>query len=104
MVPQKISPQREVQEKTRQKTASPSYYKVYLLNDDYTTMEFVVEILEKVFRKPLMEATEIMLHVHRSGKGLAGVYTKDIAETKINTVQSLAQERGYPLKCSMEKE
>ncbi len=95
---------REVKEKTRQKTGKPALYKVFLLNDDYTTMEFVVEILEKVFRKATLEATEIMLHVHRNGKGLAGVFTREIAETKVETVHSQARERGFPLKCAMEKE
>ncbi|RCK80965.1 MAG: ATP-dependent Clp protease adaptor protein ClpS [Candidatus Ozemobacter sibiricus] len=99
-----IHTDRAVKEKTRQQTKEPSLYRVYLLNDDYTTMDFVVEVLEKVFHKPTMEATQIMLHVHRHGKGLAGVFTRDIAETKIETVHAMARDRGYPLKCSMEKE
>ena len=95
---------RGVLEKSRQKTKKPHMYKVFLLNDDYTTMEFVIEILEKIFRKKKMDATQVMLHVHRNGKGLAGVYTKDIAQTKIATVHKLAQDNGFPLKCDMEKE
>ncbi len=98
------SPQRGVVEKTRQKTTKPSMYKVFLLNDDYTTMEFVVEVLEVIFARSRVEATSIMLHVHRNGKGLAGVFTREIAETKVAQVHSLARENGFPLKCDMEKE
>lgn len=98
------TPQRGVIEKTRQKTAKPAMYKVFLLNDDYTTMEFVVEILETVFARSKVDATSIMLHVHRNGKGLAGVFTRDIAETKIAQVHAAASENGFPLKCDMEKE
>lgn len=98
------SPQRGVVEKSRQKTAKPAMYKVFLLNDDYTTMEFVVEILETVFAHSKVSATSIMLHVHRNGKGLAGVFTRDIAETKIAKVHAIATENGFPLKCDMEKE
>ena len=98
------SPQRGVVEKTRQKTTKPSMYKDFLLNDDYTTMEFVVEVLERVFGRSKIDATSIMLHVHRNGKGLAGVYTREIAETKIAQVHALARENGFPLKCDMEKE
>ena len=90
--------------KERRKTKSPPLYKVFLMNDDYTTMEFVVHILEKIFHKPPVEATRIMLHVHNNGRGLAGVYTHGIAETKINRVHELAQQSSFPLKCSMEKE
>lgn len=90
--------------KKRQEVKSPPMYNVFLLNDDYTTMDFVVQVLEKIFRKPMVEATQIMLHVHNHGRGLAGVYTHEIAETKINTVHKLSQEKGYPLKCTMEKE
>ncbi len=82
----------------------PSLFKVFLINDDYTTMEFVVHILENVFRKTSVEATEIMLHVHKNGKGLAGVYTRGIAETKVAKVDELANLNEFPLKCTMERE
>lgn len=94
----------DVQVQERQDTESPSLYRVFLLNDDYTTMDFVVHILEKVFHKPLVEATRIMLHVHKNGRGLAGIFTREIAETKIDTVHEVAREKGFPLKCTMEKE
>jgi ATP-dependent Clp protease adaptor protein ClpS len=93
-----------VEVRERQEVKSPSLYKVFLLNDDYTTMDFVVHVLEKVFHKPPVESTQIMLHVHKNGKGLAGVYTHEIAETKIDSVHDLAQLSGFPLKCMMEKE
>jgi ATP-dependent Clp protease adaptor protein ClpS len=93
-----------VQVEENQEIRVPSLYKVFLLNDDYTTMDFVVHILEKVFHKPHVEATQIMLHVHKNGKGLAGVYTREIAETKIATVDELSRESGFPLKCDMERE
>lgn len=104
MAPNEQQPQRGVMEKTRQKTTRPSMFKVFLLNDDYTTMEFVVEVLQNVFGKSTVEATQVMLHVHRNGKGLAGVYARDIAETKIAQVHTLARDNGFPLKCDMEKE
>ncbi len=88
----------------RQKVARPPMYRVFLLNDDYTTMDFVVHVLESIFHKSAVEATQIMLHVHKKGAGLAGVYTRDIAETKVEAVRSLARERQFPLKCVMEKE
>jgi ATP-dependent Clp protease adaptor protein ClpS len=94
----------EVEVEERQETKTPSLYKVYLLNDDYTTMDFVVSILEEVFHKPPVEATQIMLHVHKNGKGLAGVYTREIAETKIETVHELARQNSFPLRCTMERE
>jgi ATP-dependent Clp protease adaptor protein ClpS len=78
-------------------------YKVLLHNDDYTTMEFVVYILEKVFRKTMAEATRIMLNVHQRGIGVAGVYSRELAETKTATVEQLARKNEFPLKCSMEK-
>lgn len=82
----------------------PSMYKVLLHNDDYTTMEFVVEILMFVFNKSTEDATQIMLNVHKQGIGLCGVYTYEVAETKVNTVSSLAKENEFPLKCTMEEE
>ena len=90
--------------KERRKKTKPPLYKVFLLNDDYTTMDFVVYILEKVFTKPPGEAIQIMLHVHRKGAGLAGLYTREIAETKVQAVHMLARENDFPLKCVMEKE
>jgi ATP-dependent Clp protease adaptor protein ClpS len=90
--------------KEQTKTRRPPLYKCILLNDDYTPMEFVVEILKTIFHKQNAEATRIMLHVHQNGMGVAGVYPFEIAETKVKTVEELAQESQYPLKCVMEKE
>lgn len=90
--------------KTRPKTARPGMFKVLLLNDDFTPMEFVVHVLEKFFNKSADEATEIMLHVHRRGVGLCGVYTFEIAETKVNQVMDFARANEQPLQCTMEKE
>jgi len=94
----------ELEIRERQKVSAPSLYKVFLLNDDYTTMDFVTLILENIFRKSPMEATRIMLHVHKNGKGLAGIFTREIAETKVASVDEQSRENGFPLKCSMEKE
>jgi ATP-dependent Clp protease adaptor protein ClpS len=90
--------------KNANEVREPSMFRVLLLNDDYTTMEFVVEILVKVFRKHYDEAARIMLHVHNEGSGLCGIYTFEVAESKIHTVHNLARENGFPLKCTMEKE
>ncbi len=90
--------------KTRQKTKKPSMYKVLMLNDDYTPMEFVVHILEHVFNKSQDEATTIMLHVHQKGVGLCGVFTYEIAETKANQVMDLARQNQHPLQCTIEKD
>ena len=81
----------------------PPMYKVLLHNDDYTTMEFVVQILMVVFHKPLEEATRIMLNVHQQGVGVCGVYPFEVAETKVETVIRLARENGHPLRCTAEK-
>ena len=85
------------------KVTEPPLYKVILHNDDYTSMEFVVLLLEKVFHKSTAEATRIMLKVHQQGLGIAGVYLKEIAETKVAIVHNLAQQNEYTLKCSIEK-
>ena len=90
--------------KPRAKAAKPRRYKVLLHNDNYTTMEFVVMVLMSVFHKSFFEATRIMLHVHRRGVGVAGVYPKEIAETKIDRVLEMARAAEYPLQCSMEPE
>ncbi len=90
--------------KTRPKTKKPSLYKVLILNDDYTPMEFVVHILERFFSKTKQEATDIMLHVHRRGVGLCGVFTYEVAETKVNQVMDFARANDQPLQCTMEKE
>lgn len=81
----------------------PKMYRVLLHNDDYTTMDFVVEVLVCVFHKPAAEATKIMLDVHKKGKGLCGVYTYDIAATKVSLVHRLARKREFPLKCSLDE-
>ncbi len=93
-----------VESETDQEVEEPPMYKVMLLNDDYTTMEFVVEVLEYVFQKSPEEAIQIMLNVHRSGVGVCGIYPLEIAETKVVTVHSVAEENGYPLRSIMEKE
>jgi ATP-dependent Clp protease adaptor protein ClpS len=94
----------EVASEQDEQLTEPPLYKVLLLNDDYTTMDFVVEILMQVFQKNLEEATTIMLAVHRTGSGLCGVYPLEIAETKVDTVHALARENGHPLRCIMEPE
>ena len=93
-----------VSSETDQEVDEPPLYKVMLLNDDYTTMEFVVEVLVYVFQKSGEQATQIMLNVHRSGVGVCGIYPLEIAETKVDTVLTLARENGFPLKCIMERE
>ena len=94
----------EVLEKTRRKTDKPKLYKVLLHNDDYTTMEFVVMILESIFSKSPAEAYRVMMHVHTGGVGIAGVYPYEVAETKVALTHESAKEAGYPLRCSMEPE
>ena len=97
-------PQNSLLLKTRTKTQKPGLYKVLLLNDDYTPMEFVIHILERFFNKNRHEATDIMLHVHRRGVGLCGVFTYEVAETKVNQVMDFARANEQPLQCTMEKE
>lgn len=89
--------------KTHPKTKKPSLYKVLLLNDDYTPMEFVVHVLEKFFQKDVEAATKIMLHVHHHGIGECGVFTYEIAETKVTQVMDFARKHQHPLQCVMEK-
>ncbi len=90
--------------KTRPKTKKPSLYKVLLLNDDYTPMEFVVHVLERFFHKNRDEATKIMWHVHQKGVGVCGVFTYEVAETKVAQVMDLARQNQHPLQCRLEKE
>ncbi len=90
--------------RSRAKTKKPSMYKVLMLNDDYTPMEFVVDVLERFFGKSIEEANRIMWHVHRRGVGICGVFTYEVAETKVNLVMDFAQENGHPLQCTLEKE
>ncbi len=97
------SPGDKVQERVRTKKLEPALYKVLLLNDDYTTMEFVIEVLESVFSKSPAEAYQIMMHVHTNGRGLAGVYPWEVAETKAEAVISLARGAGYPLQAVVEE-
>ncbi len=89
--------------RTRPKTKRPSLYRVLLLNDDYTPMEFVVHVLERFFQKGPEEATEIMLHVHQNGVGECGIFTYEIAETKVTQVMDFARKHQHPLQCVMEK-
>ncbi len=86
------------------KNDRPPLYKVILYNDDYTTMEFVVQILVDVFGKSLEKATQMMLNVHNKGKEICGIYPRQVAETKVETVHNLAGNKGFPLKSTMEKE
>jgi len=90
--------------KAKPKTKKPSMYKVLMLNDDYTPMEFVVHILERFFSKTRDEATRIMLHVHRRGVGICGVYTYEVAESKVTQVMDFARQHQHPLQCTLEKD
>ena len=90
-------------EKSREEFKEPEEYRVLLLNDDFTTMEFVVSVLITVFHKSIPEATRLMLDVHKKGRATVGVFGYDIAVTKINQVHQLARQNGFPLKCTMEK-
>lgn len=90
--------------KARPRTRKPSMYKVLLLNDDYTPMEFVIVVLERFFNKSRQEATDIMLDVHRRGVGICGIYTHEVAETRVGQVMDFARANEQPLQCTMEKE
>jgi len=96
-------PQKGVLLNTKPKTKKPSLYKVILLNDDYTPMEFVIYIIEKLFNKNHEEATRIMLQVHQNGLGICGIYTYEVAETKSKAVINLAKSNQHPLQCTIEK-
>lgn len=89
---------------TRTKTKKPSMYKVLILNDDYTPMEFVVYVLQRFFSKSAEDATKIMLHVHQTGVGICGVFTYEVAETKVTQVMDMARQHDHPLQCTMEKD
>ncbi|MBT5523338.1 MAG: ATP-dependent Clp protease adapter ClpS [Rhodospirillaceae bacterium] len=89
--------------KTKPKTKKPSMYRVLLMNDDYTPMEFVIHVLERYFNKDSQEATQIMLHVHQKGIGVCGIFPYEIAETKVMQVTDLARKNQHPLQCTMEK-
>ncbi len=96
-------PDEAVVSQTRPKLKRPKQYKVLLHNDDYTTMEFVVYVVQTVFHKSPAEATQIMLRVHENGVGVCGVYTHEVAETKVEAVHELAEQYEFPLKASMEE-
>jgi ATP-dependent Clp protease adaptor protein ClpS len=89
--------------RTEKKLKKPKLYKVLLHNDDYTTMEFVVYVLQAIFHHDETKAVQIMLHVHRMGIGVAGVYTREVAETRVSQVEELAREHEFPLRCSLEE-
>jgi ATP-dependent Clp protease adaptor protein ClpS len=89
--------------RTRTKPKKPSLYKVLMLNDDYTPMEFVVMVLKRFFRMDLEQATRVMLHVHQKGVGVCGVFPYEVAETKVNQVMDFARQNQHPLQCTLEK-
>ena len=96
-------PSGETRVSSRSRTRTPPLFKVLMHNDDYTTMEFVVQVLETVFHKSTTEANRIMLNIHVRGVGMCGTYPFEIAETKIARVHHLARESGFPLRCSLEE-
>lgn len=98
-----MEPNIVVKQKDEIKIKKPRNYKVVMYNDDYTTMEFVINILVSVFNKKLMEAEKIMLDVHEKGKGVAGIYSYDIAITKVSTAMAMAKEKGFPFKLTVEE-
>ena len=98
------TPDIELVVEIRQKLKKPSLYKVIMLNDDYTPMEFVIHVLQMYFRKSQEEATKIMLHVHQRGIGICGIYTREVAETKVKQVMAVARKSQHPLRLKLEKE
>ncbi|PLX80992.1 MAG: ATP-dependent Clp protease adaptor ClpS [Desulfuromonas sp.] len=98
---QKIS--KETRVESRKQTALPPMFRILMHNDDYTTMEFVVSVLESIFHLPPTEANQIMLNIHMKGVGVCGTYPFDIAETKVHRVHAQARKEGFPLKCSLEE-
>ncbi len=89
--------------KTRTSTKKPAPYKVLMLNDDYTPMEFVVHVLQNIFKMSLDDATRVMMHVHQKGVGVCGIFTYEVAETKVNQVIDYARSNQHPLQCTLEK-
>jgi ATP-dependent Clp protease adaptor protein ClpS len=89
---------------TKPKTKKPSMYKVLMLNDDYTPMEFVVHVLERIFAMDQEQATQVMMHVHRRGVGICGVFPYEVAETKVTQVMDFARQHQHPLQCTLEKD
>ncbi|RJG55831.1 ATP-dependent Clp protease adapter ClpS [Sphingobium terrigena] len=89
--------------RTRTRTKKPSLYKVLMLNDDYTPMEFVVHVLQQFFRMDMEQATRVMLHVHQRGVGVCGIFSYEVAETKVNQVMDFARQNQHPLQCTLEK-
>jgi ATP-dependent Clp protease adaptor protein ClpS len=103
MAEERTSPGEEVLEKTRPRTKKPELYKVVLHNDDYTTMQFVIEVLEAIFHKSPAEAYRVMMAVHIRGHGVCGAYPFEVAETKVSLVHERARESGFPLRASLEE-
>jgi len=104
MAEEERKPGGEVLERARPKTKKPQLFKVLLHNDDYTTMQFVVEVLESIFNKSPAEAYRIMMNVHTRGLGVCGAYSHEVAETKVGLVHDRAREQGFPLRASLEEE
>ena len=93
----------DIATKTKPKTKKPSQYKVLMLNDDYTPMEFVVHVLKRFFSMDTDQATQVMLHVHQRGVGVCGIFSYEVAETKVNQVMDFARQNQHPLQCTLEK-
>ena len=103
MVETPVRPEGAIRERPEQATRTPKMYRVVLLNDDYTTMEFVVSVLERVFQKGPAEAFRLMMQIHTHGRAACGTYTYEVAETKVGAVRELAKEEGFPLQASLEE-